>query len=189
MLALLLQLAKVLLQLHHHGPCISVCLKALTDAARAADVAWSAQLQGLQAVALVAQEEYLPALNCYRSALARWVVQVVLSYHNMRRCQSCRLACQARHQVHGHVTVVPKTEIHLLALPPGCTCRLEQHRLPASLVLPLQLDYAALCDEVGACGDFDRLAGASLAASTAEMQDMGLAEMMVSGLGRYHCSS
>lgn len=69
--ACLLQLAQVLLQLHHHGPCVSVCLKALTDAARAADVAWSAQLLGLQAAAMVAQEEYLPALNCYRAALAR----------------------------------------------------------------------------------------------------------------------
>jgi hypothetical protein len=74
MLSPCLQLAKVLLQLHHHQPCVSVCLKALTDAARAGDVAWSAQLLGLQAAALVAQEEYLPALNCYRAALARWVL-------------------------------------------------------------------------------------------------------------------
>ena len=51
------------------------------------------------------------------------------------------------------------------------------------MALPLQLDYAALCDEVGACGDFDRLAGACLAASTAEMQEMGLAEMLVSASG------
>lgn len=59
-------------------------------------------------------------------------------------------------------------------------CRLEEHKLPASLSLPLQLDFAALCNELGACGDFDRLACASLAISTAEMQEMGLSEMTVS---------
>lgn len=49
--------------------------------------------------------------------------------------------------------------------------------------LPLQLDYAALCDEVGARGDFDRLSGANLGVSTAAVHDLGLAEMMVgSGL-------
>jgi hypothetical protein len=59
-------------------------------------------------------------------------------------------------------------------------CRLEEHKLPGSLCLPLQLDFAALCDEVGACGDFDRLACTSLAVSTADMQEMGLSEMTVS---------
>jgi hypothetical protein len=58
--------------------------------------------------------------------------------------------------------------------------RLEEHSLPSSLVLPLQQDYAALCDEVGARGDFDKLTGAILAASTAAVHDMGLQEMMVS---------
>jgi hypothetical protein len=58
--------------------------------------------------------------------------------------------------------------------------RLEEHSLPSSLVLPLQQDYAALCDEVGARGDFDRLTGVILAASTAAVHDMGLQEMMVS---------
>jgi hypothetical protein len=85
MLSLCLQLAKVLLQLHHHQPCVSVCLKALTDAARAGDVAWSAQLLGLQAAALVAQEEYLPALNCYRAALARWAC----AEYTQRHCLWC----------------------------------------------------------------------------------------------------
>jgi hypothetical protein len=55
---------------------------------------------------------------------------------------------------------------------------LEEHKLPSSLVLPLQLDYAALCDEVGARGDADRLTGASLAASAAVAQDVGLDEMV-----------
>lgn len=66
-----MQLARVLLQLQHHGPCAAVCLKALTDAARAADTAWSARLLHTQALALAAQEEHLQALNCYRTALAR----------------------------------------------------------------------------------------------------------------------
>lgn len=66
-----LQLARVLLQLQHHGPCAAVCLKALTDAARAADTAWSARLLHTQALALAAQEEHLQALNCLRTALAR----------------------------------------------------------------------------------------------------------------------
>jgi hypothetical protein len=60
------------------------------------------------------------------------------------------------------------------------SCRLEEAGLPASMALPLQLDYAALCDEVGARGDFDRLSGANLGASTAAVHDLGLAEMMVS---------
>jgi hypothetical protein len=68
-----LQLARILLQLHHHGPCANVCLKALTDAARAGDVAWSARLLHLQAAALAAQENYLQALNCCRTALTRCV--------------------------------------------------------------------------------------------------------------------
>lgn len=49
-------------------------------------------------------------------------------------------------------------------------------------MLPLQQDYAALCDEVGARGDFDKLTGVILAASTAAVHDMGLQEMMVSAL-------
>jgi hypothetical protein len=68
-----LQLAGILLQLHHHGPCVAVCLKALTDAARAADVVWSARLLRLQAAALAAQEDYLQALDCCRTALTRCV--------------------------------------------------------------------------------------------------------------------
>lgn len=73
-LFLSLQLAHILLQLQHHGPCAAVCLKALTDAARAADVAWSARLLQVQAAALAAQEDYPQALNCYRAALTRYVL-------------------------------------------------------------------------------------------------------------------
>lgn len=51
--------------------------------------------------------------------------------------------------------------------------------MPGCLLLPLQLEYAALCDCVGACRDTDRLASAALASSSADMQDLGLAEMMV----------
>jgi len=65
------QLSQVLLQLNHHAPCVNVCIKALTDAARAGDTAWSARLLGVQAAALAAQEDHLAALNCYRTALSR----------------------------------------------------------------------------------------------------------------------
>jgi hypothetical protein len=61
----------VLLQLRHTGPCASVCLKALTDAGRCRDVAWSVQLLRLQAAAFAAQEDYVGALNSCRTALAR----------------------------------------------------------------------------------------------------------------------
>jgi hypothetical protein len=71
LLSLCVQLARVLLQLRHTGPCASVCLKALTDAGRCADVAWSVQLLRLQAAALAAQEDYVGALNSCRTALAR----------------------------------------------------------------------------------------------------------------------
>jgi hypothetical protein len=55
--------------------------------------------------------------------------------------------------------------------------------MPGCLLLPLQLEYAALCDCVGARQDADRLATAALGISSAVMQDLGLAEMMVGLLG------
>lgn len=51
--------------------------------------------------------------------------------------------------------------------------------MPAALVLPLQLDYADLCEEVGARGEVDRLAGLALATSSVEAEQQGLLEMMV----------
>jgi hypothetical protein len=66
-------------------------------------------------------------------------------------------------------------------------CRLEEQDMPVCLLLPLQLEYAALCDCVGARGDTDRLASAALGISSAVMQDLGLAEMMVRLLGGGAC--
>lgn len=60
------------------------------------------------------------------------------------------------------------------------SCRLQEQHLPGVLSLQLQLDCAALCDQVGARGDFDRLTGTALAASAAEVEELGLAEMRVS---------
>lgn len=59
-------------------------------------------------------------------------------------------------------------------------CRLEEHKLPGCCLLPLQQAYAALCDEVGARGDFDRLSCTSLSVSAAEVEELGLTEMRVS---------
>lgn len=59
-------------------------------------------------------------------------------------------------------------------------CRLQQLSLSNSLLLNLQLDCALLCDELGARGEVDSLAGAAMTTSNTLMEQAGLQEMLVS---------
>jgi hypothetical protein len=68
---LVLQLARVLLQLQHYGACIAVTKRALADAAAAGDDVWAVQLLQLQANALAAEEDAAAALTCLREGMSR----------------------------------------------------------------------------------------------------------------------
>jgi hypothetical protein len=61
-----------------------------------------------------------------------------------------------------------------------CCCRLQSIALPGSLLLSLQLDYVLLCEQLGARGEVDRLAGLVLANSSSTVEQQGLQEMLVS---------
>jgi hypothetical protein len=69
--AIVVQLARILLQLQHYGACIVVIKRALADAAAAGDDVWAVQLLQLQANALAAQENAAAALTCLREGMSR----------------------------------------------------------------------------------------------------------------------
>jgi hypothetical protein len=61
-----------------------------------------------------------------------------------------------------------------------CGCRLQSVARPGSLLLSLQLDCALQCEQLGARGEVDRLAGQALANSSSIVEQQGLHEMLVS---------